>query len=119
MMATVGSVTELWRFPVKSMKGEQLHEVTVTERGVLGDRAYALIDAETGKVASAKSVKLFPNLFGCRARFVEPPKAGIDMPAVQITLADGGSVTSDAPGVDGVLSGFFAREVVLAKAAPE
>ena len=52
-MATVDSVTELWRFPVKSMKGEQLHEVTVTERGVLGDRAYALIDAETGKVASA------------------------------------------------------------------
>ena len=43
MMA--GSVAELWRFPVKSMKGEQLHEVEVTERGVLGDRAYALIDA--------------------------------------------------------------------------
>jgi uncharacterized protein len=50
MMAIVGSVAELWRFPVKSMQGEQLQEVTVTARGGLGDRAYALIDTETGKV---------------------------------------------------------------------
>ena len=32
----VGSVATLWRFPVKSMGGEQLHDVEVTERGVLG-----------------------------------------------------------------------------------
>ena len=38
----VGSVATLWRFPVKSMAGEQLQDVEVTERGVLGDRAYAL-----------------------------------------------------------------------------
>ena len=37
----VGSVATLWRFPVKSMAGEQLHEVEVTERGVLAYRAYA------------------------------------------------------------------------------
>ena len=66
-MPIVGSVAELWRFPVKSMKGEQLQEVTVTEQGVLGDRVYALIDAETGKVVSAKSVKLFPDILACRA----------------------------------------------------
>ena len=53
----VGSVATLWRFPVKSMGGEQLHDVEVTERGVLGDRAYALIDKDTGKVVSAKSVQ--------------------------------------------------------------
>jgi len=39
-MAIVGSVAELWRFPVKSMQGEQLLEVEVTARGVVGDRAY-------------------------------------------------------------------------------
>ena len=49
----VGSVAELWRFPVKSMRGEQLPEAVVTERGVLGDRAYALIDTDTGRVVSA------------------------------------------------------------------
>ena len=62
--AQVGSVTGLWRFPVKSMRGERLDEAHVTERGLVGDRAYALIDTDTGKVVSAKSVKRFPDLFG-------------------------------------------------------
>ncbi len=52
----VGSVATLWRFPVKSMGGEQLRDVEVTERGVLGDRAYALIDKDTGKVVSCSVV---------------------------------------------------------------
>ena len=34
----VGSIATLWRFPVKSMGGEQLRDVEVTERGVVGDR---------------------------------------------------------------------------------
>jgi uncharacterized protein len=76
----VGSVATLWRFPVKSMGGEQLRDAAVTERGVLGDRAYALIDKDTGKVVSAKSVKLFPNLLDCKATFVEPPRPGGDLP---------------------------------------
>lgn len=83
----VGSVTALWRFAVKSMLGEQLQEVEVTERGVLGDRAYALVDQDTGKVVSAKSVKLFPDLFKCTAAFVEQPRLNAKLPAVQIKLA--------------------------------
>ena len=58
----VGTIAALWRFPVKSMIGEQLQEMDVTDAGVLGDRAYALIEADTGKVVSAKSIKLFPDL---------------------------------------------------------
>jgi uncharacterized protein len=118
-MAMVGSVAELWRFPVKSMRGEQLQEVTVTERGVLGDRAYALIDTETGKVASAKSVKLFPDLLACRAAFVEPPGANRDVPPVRIDLPNGRSVTSDSRDGDRALSAYFRRNVRLARAAPD
>ena len=55
MQATVGLVVSLWRYPVKSMTGEELNAVAVTQRGVLGDRAYALIDSADGKVASAKN----------------------------------------------------------------
>jgi MOSC N-terminal beta barrel domain len=88
----VGSVVALWRFPVKSMAGEQLHSVEVTERGVSGDRAYALIDKDTGKVVSAKSVRLFPNLLDCKAVFVEQPRRGGDLPPVQILLPDGTTV---------------------------
>ena len=51
----VGSIASLWRYPVKSMLGEELQSSVVTSRGLLGDRAYALLDVESGKVASRKS----------------------------------------------------------------
>jgi hypothetical protein len=55
----VGAVAGLWRFPVKSMRGERLEQAEFTEHGLVGDHAYALIDEDTGKVVSAKSVRLF------------------------------------------------------------
>lgn len=76
----IGSIAALWRFPVKSMGGEQLHAMELSVRGVVGDRAYGLVDKDTGRVASAKSVKLFPNLLDCKAAFLEEPRAGGDLP---------------------------------------
>src|ERR671910_1091464 len=113
----VGTVRAVWRFPVKSMLGEQLDAADLSQRGVVGDRAYALVDKQTGKVASAKHAKLWPDLLKCRAAFVEPPRAAADAPPVRIDLADGTSVVSDAPDVDAVLSRFFGRDVELASAA--
>ena len=115
----VGSVATLWRFPVKSMGGEQLRDVEVTERGVLGDRAYALIDKDTGKVVSAKSAKLFPKMLDCKAAFVEPPRRGSDLPPVQILLPNGTTVRSNSGEVDRVLSAHFKRNVTLGRVAPE
>jgi uncharacterized protein YcbX len=115
----VGTVEALWRFPVKSMLGEELDAADLSKRGVVGDRAYALVDKQTGKVASAKHAKLWPDLLKCRAAFVEPPRAGAEVPAVRIELADGTSVLSDAPDVDAVLSRFFGRDVELASAADD
>ncbi|HXV59807.1 MAG TPA: MOSC N-terminal beta barrel domain-containing protein, partial [Vicinamibacteria bacterium] len=114
----VGSVAEIWRFPVKSMTGEGLDAAELDERGVLGDRAYALIDLDTGKVVSAKSVRRFPDLLRCRAEFIEPPVSGTEPPPVRITLPDGTSVVSDAPDADGKLSSYFRRPVTLARTAP-
>ena len=114
----VGSVAELWRFPVKSMRGERLDDVELDEHGLLGDRVYALVDAETGKVVSAKSVRLFPDLLQCRAVFIEPPVSGGEPPPVRITLPDGTSVVSDAPDADARLSAYFRRAVTLARTAP-
>jgi uncharacterized protein YcbX len=115
----VGSVARLWRFPVKSMKGERINETEITERGLAGDRAYALMDTETGKVVSAKSVKLFPAVLGCQAEFVEAPAASGEPPPVRITLPDGHAVTSDSRDADDVLSAFFGRSVTLATTAPQ
>ena len=91
----------------------------MTARGLVGDRAYTLIDTEAGKVVSGKTPRLGPNLLGCRAAFVEAPGAGVEQPPVCITFPDGTSVGSDAPDVDATLSGFLGRAVTLARAAPE
>jgi uncharacterized protein len=113
----VGTIRALWRFPVKSMLGEELGAADLSEGGIVGDRAYALRDRETGKIASAKHPKLWPNLLACRAAFVEPPRPGDELPPARIELADGNSVLSDAADVDAVLSRFFGRDVELARAA--
>lgn len=58
-----GRVVSLWRYPVKSMLGEELNSSHVTELGLRGDRSYAVIDQETGKVASAKNPRKWGTLF--------------------------------------------------------
>ena len=63
----VGVVEELWRYPVKSMIGEQLTVTAVTESGLFGDRAYALRDTSDSKIATAKNPRKWPNLFDYRA----------------------------------------------------
>jgi hypothetical protein len=115
----VGSVAGLWRFPVKSMRGERIEQAELTGRGIVGDRAYALIEADTGKVVSAKSARLYPGLLNCQATFVEPPQSGRELPPVQIRLPDGATLMSDASDCDRALSAYFRREVRLARAAPE
>lgn len=119
MGETVGTVASLSRFPVKSMQGEQLATAELTEHGVVGDRAYALVETATGKVMSGKNPRLGTQLLGCRAAFVEAPTPGDEPPAVRITLPDGTSVTSDAGDADATLSAFLGREVTLQRAAPE
>jgi hypothetical protein len=118
-MTPVGTVESLWRFPVKSMRGEKLQSATITERGVLGDRAFALIDSDTGRVVSAKSARLFPDILKCEATFIAPPQKDSDMPPVQISLPDGAVLRSDTAGIDRALSKFFKRNVVLQRTAPD
>jgi len=115
----VGVIESLWRFPVKSFKGEKPDQVQFDKQGVLGDRAYALIDKKTGKVVSAKSVKQFPNLLMCKAAYLETPQPGNEIPPVRITLADGTVVNSDSENVNQILSNFFKRDVELAREAPD
>ena len=113
-----GSVVSLWRYPVKSMMGEELNAATVTERGVVGDRQFAVVDAATGKIAGAKNPRKWGNFFDFRAAYVEPPEAGAELPTVRLTLPDGASVTSDQPDLDQILSAALGRDVELAQ-APE
>src|SRR5437867_7088762 len=100
----LGSVVSLRRYPVKSMMGEELNATEVTERGVLGDRAYALVDSADGKAATAKNPRKWPRLFEFAATFVEPARPAAKLPPVRIALPDGSFVTSDQGDLDQILS---------------
>ncbi len=115
----LGSVVSLWRHPVKSMLGEELNAADVTERGLLGDRAYALVDPATGKVASAKNPRKWAQLFDFRATFVAPPRPGEPLSPVRITLPDGTLLTSDQRDLTQILSKVLGREVTFAITAPK
>jgi uncharacterized protein len=109
----LGSIVSLWRYPVKSMLGEELNATEVTKRGLLGDRAYALVDSADGKVASAKNPRKWPGLFDCRAAFADVLRTGAKAPPVRITLPDGTVVNSEQRGFDRILSKMLEREVKL------
>src|SRR5713226_6000858 len=105
------TVVSLCRYPVKSMMGEELNAADITERGLLGDRAYALVDPSDGKVASAKNPRKWPTLFDFRAAFADPPRLGAKLPPVWITLPDGSCVSSDQRDRDQRLSQVLGRPV--------
>ncbi len=109
----LGEVVSLWRYPVKSMMGEELNATEVTERGLRGDRAFALIDNADGKAATAKNPRKWSGLFDYRAAFVEPVERAARLPAVRITLPDGTSVTSDQSDLNSILSKTLGRAVTF------
>ncbi len=116
--SVVGSVVSLWRYPVKSMMGEELNATEVAEQGLLGDRAYALMDSATGKVVSAKNPRRWSQLFDFQAALAEPPGMAEKIPSVQITLPDGTILLSQETETNQVLSKVLGREVKLETAAP-
>ena len=119
LSSDTGSVVSLWRYPVKSMMGEELHTTSVTDGGLLGDRVYAVIDQSTGKVASAKYPRKWGKLFDFHAALMEPPHPGEPLPSVRLTLPDGTIVTSAQDNVHAVLSRVLECEVTLTTTRPE
>ncbi len=111
--SNLGSVVSLWRYPVKSMMGEELNATDVTEHGLLGDRAYALVDSADGKAATAKNPRKWPRLFDFRATCIALAPAAAPVPPVRITLPDGTTVTSDQGDRNQILSQALNREVTL------
>jgi uncharacterized protein YcbX len=102
------------------MLGEELNSSYVTERGLVGDRSYALIDQQTGKVASAKNPRKWGKLFDFRAAFIEDPPPQVAknfLPPIRVTFPDGTQISSsDQEDIDHTLSSVLGREVRLMRA---
>jgi uncharacterized protein YcbX len=117
-MSTLGTVAALYRYPVKSMIGEELETAQIGAGGVAGDRAYALIDPTTPRIGTAKIPRKWAQLRQCTPRFVSEPVHGDGLPPVRITLPDGAVVVSDQPDIDSILSRLFGFEVTLTSEKP-
>lgn len=115
---TVGSISALWRYPVKSMGGEEVSTSTVDLRALHADRLWAVRDLELG-VTTARRL---PMLLGCTARFVEEPPAGVgpgNVTDVIVTLPDGTEITStDHERMDARLTELTGRQVALVPLPP-
>jgi uncharacterized protein len=98
------------------MMGEELNSSYVTERGLIGDRMYALIDQKTGKVASAKNPRKWGKLFDFRSVFIDQPHVVKNIPPVRITFPDGTNIFSDQDDIEYTLSKVLGQEVRLMRA---
>ncbi len=103
-MTEIGTVASLHRFPVKSMQGESPESVTIDANGIVGDRTWALLDAETGKLVSAKRPRLWRAMLDCRA-------VRSDEDDVIVTVPTGDSFAITDPGLRISLSALFGREL--------
>jgi uncharacterized protein YcbX len=106
----VGQVAELWRYPVKSMRGERRPHVSVIPvYGIPGDRGWAIRDEKVGEIRGARNIR---PLLHCSARYVSEPE-GASTPTVEVTLPDGSTVTTDDPGIAGAISDAVGRPVTV------
>jgi MOSC domain-containing protein len=105
----IGTVTQLWRYPVKSMAGEALTVARIGTRGIAGDRAWAVFDETRGGITGGKRI---PALRGCRVRYLVEPDPDAAPPAVEITWSTG-TCTSDAPDASSRLGEHLGRPVSL------
>jgi uncharacterized protein YcbX len=98
-----GTITELWRFPVKSMQGERIHSGELTSKGFVGDRRYGVRLADSGQVLTAKRDG---DLLNASARTEADG-------SVVLTLPDGTELAADDPAVHAALSDWLGRSCRL------
>lgn len=107
------TLTNIWRYPVKSMQGESLDSTHITSFGIPGDRGWAVVETQTGKTASAAA---YAQLLNCRATYrTDPPSLAIrgTSPEVLIGFENGDELSSQDPKLNKRLSELLGTEVTL------
>ncbi|MEV4686922.1 MOSC domain-containing protein [Microbacterium sp. LWH3-1.2] len=110
---SVGKVQRIFRYPVKSMTGEELTECELDEKGLVGDHLWAVFETATGKIANSKNPRKWAKMLTLRAAYVEEPRVGGEIPPIAITFPDGRVVRSDDDGIDQALSAALGIDVHL------
>jgi uncharacterized protein YcbX len=106
-MELEGKIAQLWRYPVKSLLGESRAELSIDQRGVIGDRWYAICD-RNGKFGSGKNTRRFRQIDGL-FKFQASYDGGIPI----ITFPDGRTIRGDDPNINAELSSVLGQPVKL------
>jgi uncharacterized protein YcbX len=77
-------IRSLWRYPIKSFRGEQLETARIEVTGIEGDRSFGLRDLETGLILTARRQ---PELLFATAAWSQG--------SVQVSLPDGSTTDRD------------------------
>lgn len=117
-MVQIGMIEALMRYPVKSMIGESINSSVITKRGLLGDRAYALIDQTSNKIVSAKNPKKWPDMFLYSAKYISEPSIE-SLTNIQIMFPDNTYCNNTHKDIDKILSSFLKHEVALSSIVPK
>lgn len=107
------TLTNIWRYPVKSMQGESLKSTPITSSGIPGDRGWAVVETQTGKTASAAR---YPQLLNCKANYPNAPSklaSGTANPEVLICFEEGDMLSSQDPKLNDRLSDLIGTECAL------
>ena len=112
---SVGIVSQLWRYPVKSMAGEQLSAAEIDGNGVAGDRGWAVREIQADVTRNAREM---PKLLQFASAYAESPSFDRRSPAVTITTPDNVQVQSADEDRDQQLSEILGRPVMLTPLHP-
>ncbi|MCE1179651.1 MAG: MOSC domain-containing protein [Micrococcales bacterium] len=94
------TLSQIWRYPVKSLGGERLEEAAVEPRGLAGDRGWATLTPE-GRFGSGKNSRRFSRVDGLFELTAGMPRGG-SVP--QVTFPDGQVLDADDPAAASALS---------------
>lgn len=115
----IGTIAEIWRYPVQSMRGEQLAAADIVENGVVGDRLYGVVDPDADMVvSSAQGRRKWRDIVTLAARFLDVPSSCGATP-VEILLPDGSELRNDEGDIDERLAAALGAPVHLAHKSAE
>ncbi|WP_137390102.1 MOSC domain-containing protein [Rhodoligotrophos defluvii] len=107
---TIGRVQTIWRYPVSSLGGESLDEAELDATGVVGDRLWGIVDAETGAIAKPEAEK--------RWRVTPEVLARLSASEIEVQIPGGDWMRARSDAAEHALADHFGFPVKLKRHGP-
>jgi len=113
-MKRIGTISAVWRYPVKGIAGESIDSCAIDKNGLNGDRLFAVRDVARGEI---QSCKFRPGLLSCEARSTNPQPI-FDPDSFEIEFSDGTVLSHDDDVMNNKISELLGHESTLEPLRP-